>query len=159
MPPASRRRSLVTFFILDTNAQDDAGITATSAQAAWLDAQIAASTTQWNVVVNHQAPYSSCGEYSSEGTDGNVDSPKADAVLSGHSHVYERLDSGTIPYVVIGASGAPLQGNCGVKLTGQQKAIYGAFGALRLDVGATSLGVTFMEEDGGVGDTLTVQKP
>lgn len=161
--------SLVTFFILDTNAQDDAGITATSAQAAWFDAQIAQSTTPWNVVVNHQAPYSSCGEGSNDGNDGSVDlrwvaAAKADVVLSGHSHVYERLargnydDSGTIPYVVMGVSGAPLQGNCGAKLSGQQKAIYGAFGALRLDVTSSSLTMTFVEEDGGAGDTITLTK-
>ena len=161
--------SLVTFYVLDTNDQDDAGDTATSAQATWFRAQLAASTTKWNVVVNHEAPYSSCGEYSYDGDGGRGDfrwigASSADLVLSGHSHVYERLarasydDGGLLSYVVMGTSGAPLQGNCGVALPGQQKAIYGAFGALRLTIDEKSLVVEYVLEDGGVGDTLTLTK-
>ena len=160
---------LVTFYVLDTDDHDDAGVTATSAQATWLRAQLAASTTPWNVVVNHEAPYSSCGEFSYDGTGGREDfrwiaAAGADVVLSGHSHVYERLlernavDAGPIPYVVIGASGAPLQGDCGVARAGQQKAIYGSFGALRLAVTAKSLAIEFAVEDGGVRDALTLTK-
>ena len=119
--------------------------------------------------MNHQAPYSSCGEYSNDGTDGGLDlrwvaAPGADLVLSGHSHVYERLarasyaDGGTIPYIVIGTSGAPLQGNCGIALPGQQKAIYGAFGALRVEISEATLVVTYVLEDGGVADALTLTK-
>ncbi|HEY1954636.1 MAG TPA: metallophosphoesterase [Polyangiaceae bacterium] len=161
--------SLVTFYILDTDDHDDAGDDAGSAQAVWFRAALAASTTKWNVVVNHEAPYSSCGEYSYDGDGGREDfrwigAAGADLVLSGHSHVYERLqrgnfdDGGPQPYVVMGASGAPLQGNCGVKLPGQQKAIYGTFGALRLAITSSSLVVHFVAEDGGVADTLTLTK-
>ena len=161
--------SLVTFYVLDTNDEDDAGDTAQSAQADWFRAALAASKTKWNVVVNHEAPYSSCGEYSYDGDGGRTDlrwiaAAGADLVLSGHSHVYERLaranydGTATIPYVVMGASGAPLQGNCGVALAGQKKAIYGSFGALRLSISETSLSVDFVVEDGGLGDTLTLTK-
>ena len=44
---------LLTAYMLDTNPQDPAGDSATSAQARWLAGQVAASTTPWNVVFNH----------------------------------------------------------------------------------------------------------
>ncbi len=166
---SERRGALVTFHIVDTNANDPGGDTASSTQARWLDAQLAASTTPWNIVVNHQAPYSSCGEFSYDGTGGRPDyrwiaAAKTDLVLSGHSHVYERLSEppfsgiGEIPYVVIGASGAPLQASCSHVLQGQKKAVYGVFGALKLEITTTRLTLTFFAENGGVQDTLTLSK-
>jgi hypothetical protein len=149
--------TLLSAYMLDTNHAE----TATGTMGTWFVAQRAASTTAWNIAFNHQAPYSSCGEYSTPGLrwiaiDG------IDAVFSGHSHVYERLlepnatGSAMVPHVVIGASGAPLQGNCGTRLPGQQSAVYRVFGAVRMDVTAHMLRAAFIGTDGVERDSLTL---
>jgi tartrate-resistant acid phosphatase type 5 len=138
-------------------------ITSTKAQTSWLQDQLSSSTTPWNLTFNHHAPYSSCGELSSPDWRW-VEGPKVDVSYSGHSHVYERLlepnadQSATIPYVVNGASGAPLESDCGNVLPGQQKAVYGAHGAVKVVVTSTSLTSTFYDINGNALDTFTITK-
>jgi 3',5'-cyclic AMP phosphodiesterase CpdA len=75
-------------FVLDTNQKDLAP------QAAWLDAQLKASTARWKVVTMHHPVFSSGRERDNKGlrdvllpvlTQNNVD-----LVLQGHDHTYAR---------------------------------------------------------------------
>jgi hypothetical protein len=105
----------VHFFIIDTDSHEPDGVTPASVQGQWLQNGLAQSTAAWQVVVGHHAPYTS--------GNGNGPSPSsrwpyedwgADAVLSGHEHLYERLlrddnsDGIYLPYFVNGAGGAGL---------------------------------------------------
>ena len=96
---------LLHFFMLNSDEHEPDGVGRSSAQAAWLRQQLAASTSPWQIVVFHHAPYAS-GYYG--GTDWMrwpFQEWGADAVLSGHDHVYERLQVDGIPYFVNGLGG------------------------------------------------------
>jgi hypothetical protein len=54
-PPATA----VHFFLLNSNSNEPDGITAGSAQAAWLAGALAASTAPFKIVVLHHPPFSS----------------------------------------------------------------------------------------------------
>jgi 3',5'-cyclic AMP phosphodiesterase CpdA len=79
-------------------------------QAAWLDADLAASERPWTVVVGHRPPFSS-GEH---GSDGNfrthfvpiLEKHAVPLVLNGHDHHYERTTpQNGVTYVVTGGGG------------------------------------------------------
>lgn len=98
----------VHFFIVDSDPNEPDGITATSIQAQWLQAQLSLSTAQWNVVLMHHAPYSSSNVHGSHPT---LQWPYgewgANVVLAGHDHTYERLDVNGVTYFVNGLGGSP----------------------------------------------------
>jgi hypothetical protein len=93
-----------------------------AAQAAWLDADLAASNAPWKIVFFHHPPYSD----SSHGDDPDVqavfvpifEARGVDLVLSGHDHCYERFPPmlggapapGGVRYMVAGTGGANLYG-------------------------------------------------
>ncbi len=82
-------------------------------QKVWLEEQLAASTSPWQVVYFHFPPYSSGGfRGSSEWMQWDFEAWGADLILSGSSQIYERLsfdidgDGTAIPYIVNGLGGA-----------------------------------------------------
>ena len=96
----------VHFFIIDSDKHAD-GTSADSKQGQWLKATMAKSTSLYNVVIFHHAPYSS-------GDHANVGYMRwpfkewgADVVLSGHDHDYERLIEGGLPHFVDGSGAGP----------------------------------------------------
>jgi predicted phosphodiesterase len=76
-----------------------------SAQAAWLQQELAASPDTWNVVVFHHPPYTSDGRGANEWMRWPFQEWGADVVLSGHHHVYERLTVDGFTYLVNGLGG------------------------------------------------------
>jgi acid phosphatase type 7 len=79
-------------------------------QAAWLDADLAASRAPWKIVYLHRPPYSS-GDHGSDATSRRLFAPifekhGVQLVLAGHDHHYERSrpQSG-VTYVVTGGGG------------------------------------------------------
>jgi hypothetical protein len=98
-------RDPVHFFMIDSDAHEPDGISAESVQANWLQDQLAASTSPWNVVVLHHPPYSS-GRH---GDNATLQWPfaewGADMVIGGHEHSYERLERDGIVYLVNGLGG------------------------------------------------------
>jgi tartrate-resistant acid phosphatase type 5 len=97
----------IHFFVLNSNEEEPDGTSSTSKQAMWLKAQLAASTSRWNIVYDHHPPYSSDLVH---GSTPHMQWPfadwGADAVLSGHAHVYERVERDGIVYFVNGLGGA-----------------------------------------------------
>jgi tartrate-resistant acid phosphatase type 5 len=99
---------MVHFFCVNSTDSEPDGVGRSSAQAAWLQERLARSTSAWQVVYFHLPPYSS-------GYHGSVDWMRwpfagwgADVVLSGHDHLYERLEVDGIPYVINGLGGGPI---------------------------------------------------
>ena len=96
----------VHFFVLNSNPQEPDGTSATSKQAQWLQTQLAASTSPWNIVFAHHPPYSSDNVH---GSTPRMQWPfaawGADAVISGHVHTYERLVRDGTVYFVNGLGG------------------------------------------------------
>jgi tartrate-resistant acid phosphatase type 5 len=98
----------VHFFCLNSTDSEPDGVGRSSAQAAWLQERLALSTSTWQVVYFHLPPYSS-------GYHGSIDWMRwpfaewgADMVLSGHDHLYERLEVDGIPYVINGLGGGAI---------------------------------------------------
>jgi hypothetical protein len=96
----------IHFFMLNSNPEEPDGRDSGSKQAEWLEDQLAASTSVWNVVVVHHAPYSSDETH---GSTRPLWWPYADwgadVVIGGHSHTYERLERDDIVYFVNGLGG------------------------------------------------------
>ena len=93
----------VHFAALDTEADY-------ATQAAWLDADLAATTRPWKVLYFHKPPYSS----GSHGSDRSLRAALAPVlerhgvqlVLAGHDHDYERIaPQGGVQHVVTGGGG------------------------------------------------------
>lgn len=98
----------VHFFALDANYSEPDGISSTSVQAQWLRDRLAESASPWQIVYMHMPPFSS----GTQGSNPIVDWPYrewgADAVLSGHDHIYERIVIDGFPYFVNGVGGGAL---------------------------------------------------
>ena len=99
---------IVHLFAIDSNIEEPDGRGENSSQASWLQDQLAASTSCYNLVYFHHAPYSSGHHGSNSTMQWPFPTWGADAVFSGHDHLYERLDVNGTPYFVNGAGGASL---------------------------------------------------
>jgi hypothetical protein len=101
-------KNRVELFALDSNFQEPDGTCCDSKQARWLKSALGRSTVPWKLVYFHHPPFSTA----------KVDFPGvwmrwpfkqwcASAVLSGHEHVYERLEFDGLPYFINGLGGNP----------------------------------------------------
>ena len=103
----------VHFFALNSNPEEPDGRASTSDQAQWLQTELEASVSPYNIVFFHHPPYNSgSGHGSTTVMQWPFEEWGATAVLSGHEHVYERLlrdddgDGSTFPYFITGLGGA-----------------------------------------------------
>lgn len=93
----------IHFVALDTESDYET-------QAAWLDADLAASSLPWKVVYLHRPPYSS-GNHGSDTRLRKLLAPILESrhvqlLLSGHDHHYERMTPlGGVQYIVTGGGG------------------------------------------------------
>ncbi len=94
------------FFILNTFLSEPDGTSATSRQGQWLQAQLAASTSPFDIVLTHDAPFSSGEEGSAAYLQWPFKDWGADLVVSGDNHDYERILTNNLPYIVNGAASA-----------------------------------------------------
>ncbi len=154
---------LIRLFVVDSDDAEPDGITADSAQAAWLQAGLAASTACFDVVVFHDSPYSTGIHH---GSSPHMRWPfaawGADVVMSGHEHNYERLDVAGMPYFVNGLGGKSKYkfGNVNVLPPGVTSlARYNAkYGAMLVTVNESGLTSQFFNTDGALIDTYTLSK-
>ncbi len=143
----------VHFFALDsqgalTSASDLA------AQRAWLQAQLAASTTEWQVVLFHHAAYSSGQHGSTTLMQWPFAAWGADAVIAGHDHIYERVEINGIPYFVNGLGGKSLY-TIGTPVQGSKVRYNGAYGAMRIVADSTQMVFEFINTADVVVDSFT----
>ncbi len=92
----------IHFFAVDSQGALTNGADMT-AQQNWLQAQMSASTSAWQVVLMHHPPYSSGQHQSSTAMRWPYAAWGADAVIAGHDHNYERISHDGIPYFVNGS--------------------------------------------------------
>lgn len=109
----------VHFFSIDSDHNEPDGRDSSSVQAMWLKNALYNSSSDYNIVYFHHAPYSSS---SSHGSDQEMQWPfkqwGASVVLAGHDHTYERIFRDSMTYIVNGLGGrsiysfgTPVQGS------------------------------------------------
>ncbi len=150
----------VHLFVVDSNEQEPDGYTAVSAQAQWLQTQMAASTAPWKVVTLHHAPYSSGAKH---GSDPLRQWPfaawGATAVLAGHDHTYERIHADDIVYFVNGLGGRwRIDAFVDTAVAGSAVRYNQDYGALLLTTTETCLNFTFFNRAGALIDSYTLQR-
>jgi hypothetical protein len=153
----SVRRGPIEFFIIDSDGREPDGNTSTSTQAVWLQNSLAASTAQWQIVVFHHPPFTSGNTHGGSATrDWPYAAWGADAVMSGHEHLYERLDRNGIPYFVIGNSGRSLYSFALTPVAGSIVRFNSDYGAVLAEADSTSLRFRSITRAGVVVDDFTL---
>jgi tartrate-resistant acid phosphatase type 5 len=146
----------VHFFVVDSDPNEPSGRSSTSTQAQWLQSNLAASTSQFNVVYFHHSPYSSGSEH---GSDPTMQWPfkqwGADVVLTGHDHDYERLNVNGLPYFVNGLGGRSIY-TFSTPVAGSQARYNGNYGAQLVTVDASGMRFDFYSIDGVLRDSFTI---
>jgi len=150
----------VHFFAIDSDSREPDGVGRTSKQAEWLQEKLKSSTTPWQIVYFHHAPYSSGAYY------GPMDWMHwpfkdwgVDVVFSGHEHLYERLNIAGIPFFVVGNSGYPNPYWFGPTYPGSQKRYRDNYGALVVDASETQLTLVFETQDHEIIDAYRLESP
>ncbi len=139
------------FFIVNSNSQEPDGAASDSVQAAWLQSQLAASLSTWNLVVFHHPPFSSGQHGSNAWMQWPFAAWGADAVISGHDHTYERIVRDGIVYFVNGLGGAARY-FFGVPVQGSETRYNTDWGAMRVTATNSTLDFEFVSLDGQVQD-------
>ncbi len=148
----------VHFFALDSDENEPDGVGKSSKQAAWLKQRLAASTSRWNVVYFHNAPYSSGMHGDTNWMQWPFATWGADAVLTGHDHTYERLQVDGIPYFVDGLGGGAIYNF--VNILPESRFRYNAnYGAMLVTTTMTGMDFQFFDRQGALIDSDQLQKP
>lgn len=148
-------RGPVHFFMLDSDTNEPDGTSSSSTQAVWLQGALAASTSRWNLVLCHHAPYSSGSHGSIAYMQWPFEAWGADAVISGHDHTYERSLQGGIPYFVNGLGGDSKY-TFGTPIAGSQVRYNADYGAMRVEASEECIAFEFITRGGVVVDTYTL---
>jgi tartrate-resistant acid phosphatase type 5 len=153
----------IRFFVLNANDQEPDGTSKTSKQAMWLKSQLASSTSPWDVVMFHQAPFSSGEHGSTVRMQWPFEQWGADVVLAAHDHDYERIlkddngDGRKMPYFVAGLGGHEA-GVFKAPVADSVKRFNASFGALIATVTNSRMTWRFYTTDGTLIDTYSMTK-
>lgn len=163
-------RGPVHFFVLNSNYtdlvkgtyEDPHGKDKDETQAKWLYAHLQSSTSPWNIVHLHHSPYSSGtsgGHGSNDWAQWYFHENGADVVISGHDHIYERINWNNIVYFVNGTGGQPLDACKPTtdRVPGSQICLAGMYGAQRVTATDTSLKFEYITTDGVTRDSHVVE--
>ena len=146
----------VHFFAIDSDVREPDGISSTSTQGLWLQTQLAASTSAWNVVYMHHPPYSSGANHGSTTImQWPYQAWGADVVLTGHDHLYERIVLNGFPYFVDGLGGASIY-TFSTPVSGSQVRYNGDYGAMLVEADNSQITFQFITRTGVVIDTYTL---
>jgi tartrate-resistant acid phosphatase type 5 len=151
-------RGDVHLFALNSDPAEPDGIGATSKQARWLQAALAASTARWKVVYLHHAPYSSGPHGSTQALQWPFRAWGASVVLAGHDHDYERLAVDSLVYVVNGLGGRSLYTTTRPRLAESQTFFNRDYGALLLEATPDSLSLQFFTRQQVLVDTYVLHQ-
>lgn len=145
----------VHVFMIDSDPNEPDGTSSTSTQANWLKSRLAASTSPWNLVFFHHPAYSSSSLGAATGMRWPFKTWGADAVFSGHHHIYERLNVDGLPYFINGPGGANLA-SFGSISPYSQKRYNASQGAQLIEASDTALTIRFINKSGTEIDRYTL---
>ena len=148
----------VHLFALNSNGNEPDGFRLDSAQAAWLQERLAASTMPWRLVILHVAPYSSGFHGSNGARQWPFQEWGASAVLAGHDHLYERLLVDGLPYFVNGLGGYPAIYAFEEILPESQARYREDYGAMRVEATDTTITFEFISREGDIIDSYKLTK-
>lgn len=148
----------VHVFALDSDRHEPDGVTATGVQARWLEGALATSDAPWKLVYMHHPPYSSGEHGGTRVMRWPFGSWGADAVLSGHDHVYERLERDGVVYFTNGLSGSPSHYQIARVDPASRERITDVWGAMRIEADADAIRFSFVDTAGRELDTRTLRR-
>ncbi len=156
-------RGPVHLFCVDSDTREPDGVTPGSFQGQWLREEMAASTSAWKIVYFHHAPYSSGflhGSFTNESTYMRWPFKEwgAHLVLTGHDHLYERIEIDGLTYLVNGLGGDSRDNFHFPLVAGSLKQFNRDVGALRLDASPLALTCRFFTWRGELIDTYIQRK-
>lgn len=149
----------IHFFVVNSNPQEPDGISSTSKQAMWLKSKLAASTSPWNVVSVHHPPYTSSVRGSNTPLQWPFAAWGADAVLSGHEHLYERVMKTGVPFFINGAGGRNEHDLFSTPISGSTVRNNTDFGAMLIQASDDVITCQFISRTGDVLDLWTDDTP
>ena len=147
------------FFAVNSDWQEPDGITATSHQAQWLQAKLAASDEVWQIVYFHAPPFVSNADKIVPVMNWPFAAWGADIVFSGHAHVYERLTIDGIPYIVNGLGGHSIYNFDDTPHPASEVQYNGDFGAVLVELTASELTLRFVNRAGSTIDYYALVRP
>ncbi len=150
-----KRIGSVHLFFVDSDAHEPDGVTSSSIQGQWLQAALAASNAPYKFVVFHHAAYSSSTHGNNVWMQWPFKQWGAQAVFSGHDHTYERVVVNGFPYFVDGLGGNNKYA-FKTPVAGSQVRYNAEFGALLVEAGPLMASLKFINKNGVVIDTTTV---
>jgi hypothetical protein len=146
----------VHIFILDSDPHEPDGVGRSSDQAAWLEEALEASDAAWQIVVMHHPPYSSAHHGSTDWMQWPFADWGVDLVLSGHDHVYERLEVDGLLYITNGLGGHGAIYEFPNILPESQLRYNEDYGAMRVEVTEAWIRLEFINVVGDVIDIVTL---
>lgn len=146
----------IRFFVIDSDKREPDGTSPDSVQGQWLKNALARSTSPYNMVVFHHAPYSSAKHANVGYMRWPFKDWGADAVIAGHDHDYERLIEGGLLYFVDGAGAGPR--SAGSPIKGSQFLDNTDSGALLIESNDRFMTFQYQLRSGKVIDTYTVAR-
>ncbi len=149
-------RGPVHFFVLDSQAVVDSSANE-AAQKDWLQEGLAQSTSPWQIVYFHHSPYTSGLNASTPFMRWPFAAWGADAVISGHHHVYERIHANGTVYFVDGLGGASTY-DLDAPVPLSQVSYNSGFGAMLVDADNNEMNIQFINTSGTVIDTYTISE-
>ncbi len=145
----------VHFFVLNSDGLEPDGVDENGVQAMWLKNGLEVSVSIWKIVYFHHSPFSS-------GAHGNVAYMQwpfrawgASAVISGHDHDYERINSNGLPYFVNGLGGQEKYA-FNDSIPGSMSRYNGNFGAMHVVATKTEMVFRFINILNDTIDTYTL---
>lgn len=133
-------------------------LSSTGPQALWLQAELAASDCPWRIVVWHHPPETSENTYYPGYSVMNwpLGQWGADVLITGHSHVYERIHRADgVLHLTVGNGGHSLRSFVATPVTGSQFRYSADYGAVKFEVGSTTLQAKAYNRAGAEIDSVT----
>ena len=145
------------FFALDSDSREPDGVGLSSVQAMWLKEKLASSISPWKIVYFHHPPYSSYSEGETDWMRWPFKDWGATIVITGHSHVYERIEIDGFTYLINGLGGGPRYKFDDI-VPGSKVRYRSYHGAMLVEADMDRITFQFVTRNGEVIDTHSITK-
>jgi tartrate-resistant acid phosphatase type 5 len=150
----------IHFFVLNSDPSEPDGTNSTSVQAQWLRNKLAVSQSKWNIVYFHHSPFASDAVHGdAPWMQWPFKSWGASVVLSGHSHIYERIIRNDFLYIINGLGGRSIYSLVDNPVAGSMVRYNKNYGALKISVKEDTLKFSFFNIEHDLVDTYSLVKP